>query len=92
MPARIYRPARNAMQSGKRNTQVWLLEFEPADRQTADPVMGWSGSADTRRQVRLKFASQAEAEAYARRQGLDFVVLPDQPRALKLQSYADNFL
>jgi hypothetical protein len=30
MLARIYRPAKTAMQSGKAKTKDWVLEFEPA--------------------------------------------------------------
>jgi hypothetical protein len=29
MRARIYKPARNAMQSGKARTKQWLLDYEP---------------------------------------------------------------
>jgi hypothetical protein len=29
MTARIYKPAKTAMQSGLANTKKWLLEFEP---------------------------------------------------------------
>ncbi len=32
MPARIYKPARTAMQSGKARTKQWLLEYEPESR------------------------------------------------------------
>jgi hypothetical protein len=91
MTARIYRPTKTAMQSGKRNTQDWVLEFEPSAAKRADPLMGWSGSADTQSQLRLRFTSQDAAIAYAQKHGLDYVVHAEQPRALKLQAYADNF-
>ncbi|HAT34799.1 MAG TPA: ETC complex I subunit, partial [Rhodospirillaceae bacterium] len=55
MHVRIFRPAKTAMQSGRAKTKDWLLVFEPQDRATPDPIMGWNGSADTRRQVRLEF-------------------------------------
>ena len=41
MTARIYRPAPNAMQSGKAKSQEWLLEFESATPRTVDPLMAW---------------------------------------------------
>jgi hypothetical protein len=91
MPARIYQRPKNAMQSGRGRTQDWLLEFAPAEARRADPLMGWSGSGDTQVQVVLKFASEAEARAYAERHGIDVHVTPTPPRRLKLQSYADNF-
>ena len=31
MFARIYRPSKTAMQSGRAKTKDWVLEFEPAD-------------------------------------------------------------
>lgn len=89
--ARIYRPSKSAMTSGRRNTRAWVLEYEPESRIEVDPLMGWSGGADTGRQVRLRFASREDAEAYARRHGLAFRVLPERPRGRVLKTYAENF-
>lgn len=91
MSARIYQRPKNAMQSGKALTDQWLLEFVPGEAQRADPLMGWAGSGDTQRQVRLTFASREEALAYAGKHGIDVRVAPTPPRRLKLQAYADNF-
>jgi hypothetical protein len=41
--------------------------------------------------VQLKFASLAEAQAYASKHGIVVSVHATPPRRLKLQSYADNF-
>jgi ETC complex I subunit conserved region len=79
------------MQSGKRNTRDWILEFEPSDRQAPDPLMGWPGSSDTQRQLRMRFPSREAAEAYAQRHEISYAVQPEQDRALKIQTYADNF-
>ena len=35
MPVRIYKPARNAMQSGKGKSQDWILEFVAAQPRSA---------------------------------------------------------
>lgn len=92
MQARIYRPAKTAMQSGKGNTKAWVLEYEPAARKEADALMGWSGSDDTAQQVRLKFATQDEAVAYAKRKGLDFEVCAEAAKKpVGIKNYADNF-
>jgi hypothetical protein len=91
MPARIYQRPKNAMQSGRALTDQWLLEFAPAEARRPDPLMGWSGSGDTQVQVVLKFASQAEAVAYADKHGIAASVHATPPRRLKLQTYADNF-
>lgn len=89
--ARIFQRPKNAMQSGRARTDQWLLEFAPAEAKRPDPLTGWAGSGDTREQVRLKFASSAEAIAYARKKGWDYTLVPAPERRLKLQAYADNF-
>ena len=65
MLARIYRPAKNAMQSGPALGKDWVLEFEPASARKPDPLMGWSSSSDMNGQVRLSFETKEEAVAYA---------------------------
>ena len=89
--ARIFKPARTAMQSGKAKTKAWVLEFEPAAAKRPDPLMGWAGSSDTAGQVQLAFATSSDAEAYARRVGLDYTVDEPHLSGLKLKAYADNF-
>jgi hypothetical protein len=91
MSARIYQRPKNAMQSGKALTDEWILEFEQSEARVPDPLMGWTGSGDTQSQVVLRFASLAEATAYAERYGIPARVQPTPPRRLKLQAYADNF-
>ena len=91
MPARIFQRPKTAMQSGRARTGEWLLEFAPAEARKADPLMGWAGSGDTQAQVVLSFASAAEAEAYAQRQGIAAEIHSVPPRRLKLRSYSDNF-
>lgn len=93
MRARIYQPARNAMQSGQAKTRLWYLDFLPADAPEIDPLMGWTGSADTQSQVRLKFDSRAAAEAYAKEQGLDYTVTESHGRAANIRpmGYGENF-
>jgi len=92
MQVRIYRPAKTAMQSGKGNTKAWVLEYEPAARKDADPLMGWLGSDDTTQQVRITFASQEEAVAYAKRKGLDFQVFAEATKKpVGGKNYSDNF-
>ena len=90
--ARIYRPTKNAMQSGKRNTRRWVLEILPEDSRYVDSIMGWTGSSDTTQQLRLKFDSQKEAEDYAKRKGLHYRVIEPKTATIKIQAYADNFI
>lgn len=91
MAARIFQVPKNAMQSGRAGTDCWMLEFTPAEARKPDPLMGWAGSGDTRRQLRLSFASQSEAQAYADKCGILADVIATPQRRLKIQTYADNF-
>jgi hypothetical protein len=89
--ARIFCPARTAMQQGQAKSKAWVLEFEPAQALRPDNLMGWAGGGDTRRQVRLRFASEAEATAYAERHGIAYDRVGSHRRVVKPKSYADNF-
>lgn len=91
MTARIYRPARNAMQSGKGKSKNWVLVHEPAGPRSIEPLMGYTSSSDMRQQVRLSFDTQEEAEAYAQRNGIPYVVQPAYDPTPKRVSYSDNF-
>jgi hypothetical protein len=91
MTARIYRPARTAMQSGAANTKAWLLEFEPERPRIAEPLMGWTSSTDMRGQVKLWFHTRDEAIAYARREGIPFRAEVPHETKRRPMSYSDNF-
>ncbi len=93
MRARIYRPAKTAMQSGVAKTNIWLLEFAPASARALDPLMGWTSSDDTQSQVRLRFDSKKAALAYAKDNGIDAQVQEPKPRKQNIRpsGYAENF-
>ncbi|MBP6010745.1 MAG: ETC complex I subunit [Alphaproteobacteria bacterium] len=91
MLARIYKPARNAMQSGQAKTSDWVLEFEPEEARRVDPLMGWTGSGDMKGQVRLTFASRDEAVAYAERYRIAHQVFEPKETKRSVRAYADNF-
>ncbi|MBM3636371.1 MAG: ETC complex I subunit [Alphaproteobacteria bacterium] len=91
MTARISRPAKTAMQSGKAKSDRWLLEFVPEYPGQVDPLMGWSGTVDMQTQVKLWFASRDEAIAYAARHGIAAQVEEPQDAKRRVMSYSDNF-
>ncbi|MCH7943396.1 MAG: ETC complex I subunit [Proteobacteria bacterium] len=91
MDVRIYRPAKTAMQSGTANSKRWLMDFEPTAPKITDPVMGWTGSPDTREQVKLRFASRDEAVAFAEKHDLAYSVTEPQDETPQPKSYAANF-
>ena len=92
MKVRIYRPAKTAMQSGKAGIKRWVLEMEPQIGRFIEPIMGWTGSDDTKQQLKLRFASKEEAVAYATKRGFEVDVEEPNLPAIKPKSYADNFL
>ena len=92
MPVRIFKPARNAMQSGKGKSEFWVLEHEAEAPRTAEPLMGWTSSADMRQQLKLTFDTKDEAVAYAEREGVAYRVIAEVPAGKAIRkSYSDNF-
>lgn len=93
MRARIYQPAKTAMQSGTAKTHQWVLDFAPSEARAVDPLMGWTGSGDTQAQVRMRFASREAAEAYAQARGIDYVLTQPHARKpnIRPRGYGENF-
>ncbi len=91
MTARIYKPARNAMQSGTAKTKDWVLEFEPQAPRVVEPLMGWTSSTDMKSQIRLRFDTREEAVAYCEREGIPYQVFEPNEPARRPMAYADNF-
>jgi hypothetical protein len=92
MLARIFRPSKTAMQSGKGKTENWVLEFEPQDARKSDPLMGWTQTSDTESsQVRLSFDTREDAVRYAEAHGLAFQIIDPKPAKRIIKAYADNF-
>ncbi|MDF1778997.1 MAG: ETC complex I subunit [Rhizobiaceae bacterium] len=91
MSAKIYRPARTAMQSGKAKTHQWILEHDQEVARTIDPIMGYTSSSDMKQQVRLSFDTREDAISYAERNGIAYrVIEPHEPKRNRLV-YSDNF-
>ena len=93
MRARIYQPARNAMQSGTGKTRNWVLEYGQTQARDVDPLMGWTGSGDTQAQVRLTFPTREAAEAYAAHHGIEADVAEPKRRkpVIRPRGYGENF-
>ncbi len=89
--AKIYKPTKTAMQSGKMNTKNWILEFETLDN-SVSPLMGWESSRDTMSEVKLKFSSKDQAINYAKKNNITYTIIESQERKIIKKSYADNFL
>jgi len=89
--ARIYRPSKTAMQSGKAKSRQWVLEFCVSPAQFIEPIMGWWGSKDTLHQIRLTFPTLETALAYGEKRGIvTQVEEPHLPLTVP-KHYADTF-
>ncbi len=94
MSARIFQPARNAMQSGKGKSDLWILQFDAETARSTEPLMGWTSSSDTKQQIKMRFSAKEDAIAYAKREGLAFVVQESAAATASKRpqkSYSDNF-
>ena len=89
--AKIYKPSKTAMQSGKGNTKMWLLEFETLNN-SISPLMGWESSKDTLSEVKLEFLTKEQAVKYAKNNNIDYYIIEPQSRKMIKKSYTDNFI
>jgi ETC complex I subunit conserved region len=91
MTARIHRPPNSAMQSGSARSKHWLLEFEPEQGKSIDPLMGYTSSSDMNAQLKLWFDTAEEAIAYAIKKGISYRVEQPKIATRKVAVYSDNF-
>ena len=91
MKAKIFKPAKTAMQSGRSKFNKWVLKFSDKKNQLKDTMMGWNGGSSTVSQIKLKFSSKEEAVSYAKKNSIDYEILETSERKVINKSYADNF-
>lgn len=91
MQVKIYRPAKNAMQSGRAKSEGWVLEAVLSTSRRPDPVMGWTSCGDTDGEIRMSFPTLEGALDFARKNEWEALVLPDRERRIRPRNYADNF-
>ena len=91
MKAKIYKPTKTAMQSGRAKYNKWVLKFLDQKNQLKDTMMGGNGGSSTVSQIELKFSTKEEAVSYAKKNNIDYEVLETSERKVINKSYADNF-
>ncbi len=92
MKVRIFKPAKSAMQSGKRNTKKWLVQvIEDKKIRSIDPLMGWVSAQNTSSQLKFKFASKEEAINFAKQKNIPYEVVEPKSSTIQKKSYAENF-
>jgi|TARA_B100000427_G_scaffold325947_1_gene333720 hypothetical protein len=89
--AKIYKPTKTAMQSGKRNSKRWVLKFETLNTEI-NPLMGWESSKDTMSEVKLEFFTKDDAINYAKKNNIHFNLIEPQVEKIVKKKYSDNFL
>lgn len=92
MVARIYSPAKSAMQSGIANTGFWLLQYEHDHAGMVDEsMMGHTSRTDINSRMTIRFSKKEEAIAFARKNGIRYQIEePHKPKRCKI-AYSDNF-
>ncbi|NUY39397.1 oxidoreductase [Wolbachia endosymbiont of Litomosoides brasiliensis] len=87
---RIYKPTRTATQSGLGNTRFWHLKIEP-ESYYIEPLMGWVGSKNPKKQIVIKFDTLEKAVLYAKKCSVKYII--EMPKDVKRRpkSYASNF-
>ena len=88
---RIFRPAKNAMQSGKKNTQKWLMLPIEGNIRSINPLTGWTSASNTTSQFKYEFATKEEAINFATKSKFEFEVEEPHLPDVKPKSYTSNF-
>ncbi len=91
MKAKIYKPAKTAMQSGRGKSDHWVFEYIPTSERIPESLMGWISSDDTLNQVKIKFDSLEKAKDFANNKGIEYTVDLSHHRRIKPRNYSDNF-
>ena len=91
MRARIYKPSKSTMQSGRGKDTRWILECDARTAKTVEPLMGWTSAGDTDDQIKMFFESKDTAITFAEKNNWKYTVLKEQTRIVRPRSYADNF-
>jgi len=87
---RIFKPSKNAMQSGSSNTKKWKLEFETRER-WENALMGWASSGDPLSNMQIDFENKEDAAAFCEKNGWTWFVEEPIEREMKPKSYGANF-
>ena len=92
MKVRIFRPAKSAMQSGKRNIKTWLVEpIEETNIRSVNPLMGWVSASNTSSQLQLEFSTKEEAIKFVESRNFQYEIEEPKVASVKQKSYSANF-
>lgn len=89
--ALISSPCRTPEQQGTQRTGRWRLSFPSNQAKWANPLMGWTSSADPLANFGLWFSTKEAAVSFAKNQGWEFEIEEPKQSKSRIKSYADNF-
>ncbi len=87
----IQSPAKTATQSGYAKTGKWFIKFRDSDKKGFEPLMGWTSSSNTLRQIKLEFSSLDEAKKFADAKGWSYDIVEAKEKRISPKSYAENY-
>lgn len=92
MKVQIIKPAKSAMQSGKKSTKKWLVKpnYDQTNREI-DKLMGWISADNTISQLDFKFNSKEEAIEFCKSKNFEYEIFEPKNINFKLKSYSENF-
>ena len=88
--AKIYKPTKTPMQSGKGKTNKWVIEFITKNS-GINPLMGWESSSDTLSEVKLEFSTKELAIEYLTKNEILYEIIEPKESKIVKKSYSDNF-
>jgi hypothetical protein len=89
--ARIFSTLKSAAQSGRAKEGHWILEVSGTPGSIRDLETAWNSTADTLRQITLKFDSLEDARAFADRHQLRYTIETTKSASPRRRTYAENF-
>lgn len=93
MIAKIFKEYKNPTQSGKANTNRWVMEFLSNNDRFQEQIMGWTGSINMySNEVKLQFKNKEEAINFAKKNKLVFFVKDYNEQKFTIKSYINNYL
>ncbi len=86
MKVRIFKPTKSTMQSGKKNSAKWILEFIKTDKSKfVEPLMHRVSSTHMMSEVKLEFDSLKEAVDYSK--AYDVEIIQPTKKTIKKKTY-----
>ena len=89
--ARIFSTLKSTAQAGRAKQGQWTLEVSGTPGSIRDLETAWNSTADTLRQIALKFNSLEEARAFADRHQLRYTIETTKSASPRRRTYAENF-